>query len=444
MFVHESDMVELKETYVDDIRKEIIAFANTSGGTIYIGVKDNGEVVGLDDLDAVTLQIANVCRDAIKPDITLFLGYEPLLFEGKNVLAVHIQPGTSKPYYLSAKGLKPSGVYVRQGTSSAPASDEAIRRMIKETDGDRFEEARSVEQELTFVEAEKAFGSREIRFGPMQMKTLGMINEEGLYTNLALLLSDQCPHIIKAATFSGKDREEFQDRREFTGSLLKQLNEAYSYLDMRNQTKATFQGLYRTDRRDYSERAIREALLNAIEHRDYSFMAPTLISVFPDRIEFVSYGGLAAGAQMEDILNGLSVCRNRNLANVFYRLELVEAYGTGLARIQRAYAGRDEQPRFQAGPNSFRVVLPNMNIPDAKRSNDGEVSSTGPFVLREGSSSAAEIAMRYIKEHGEVTRSELEKHLGLSAPTAVRLLKKLKDSGQIITIGNGKNTRYKA
>lgn len=322
--------------------------------------------------------------------------------------------------------------------------DEAIRRMIKETDGDRFEEARSVEQELTFVEAEKAFGSREIRFGPMQMKTLGMINEEGLYTNLTLLLSDQCPHIIKAATFSGKDREEFQDRREFTGSLLKQLNEAYSYLDMRNQTKATFQGLYRTDRRDYSERAIREALLNAIEHRDYSFMAPTLISVFPDRIEFVSYGGLAAGAQMEDILNGLSVCRNRNLANVFYRLELVEAYGTGLARIQRAYAGRDEQPRFQAGPNSFRVVLPNMNIPDAKRSNDGEVSSTGPFVLREGSSSAAEIAMRYIKEHGEVTRSELEKHLGLSAPTAVRLLKKLKDSGQIITIGNGKNTRYKA
>ena len=444
MFVHESDMVELKETYVDDIRKEIIAFANTSGGTIYIGVKDNGEIVGLDDLDAVTLQIANVCRDAIKPDITLFLGYEPLLFEGKNVLAVHIQPGTSKPYYLSAKGLKPSGVYVRQGTSSAPASDEAIRRMIKETDGDRFEEARSVEQELTFVEAEKAFGSREIRFGPMQMKTLGMINEEGLYTNLALLLSDQCPHIIKAATFSGKDREEFQDRREFTGSLLKQLNEAYSYLDMRNQTKATFQGLYRTDRRDYSERAIREALLNAIEHRDYSFMAPTLISVFPDRIEFVSYGGLAAGAQMEDILNGLSVCRNRNLANVFYRLELVEAYGTGLARIQRAYAGRDEQPRFQAGPNSFRVVLPNMNIPDAKRSNDGEVSSTGPFVLREGSSSAAEIAMRYIKEHGEVTRSELEKHLGLSAPTAVRLLKKLKDSGQINTIGNGKNTRYKA
>lgn len=444
MFVHESDMVELKETYVDDIRKEIIAFANTSGGTIYIGVKDNGEVVGLDDLDAVTLQIANVCRDAIKPDITLFLGYEPLLFEGKNVLAVHIQPGTSKPYYLSAKGLKPSGVYVRQGTSSAPASDEAIRRMIKETDGDRFEEARSVEQELTFVEAEKAFGSREIRIGPMQMKTLGMINEEGLYTNLALLLSDQCPHIIKAATFSGKDREEFQDRREFTGSLLKQLNEAYSYLDMRNQTKATFQGLYRTDRRDYSERAIREALLNAIEHRDYSFMAPTLISVFPDRIEFVSYGGLVAGAQMEDILNGLSVCRNRNLANVFYRLELVEAYGTGLARIQRAYAGRDEQPRFQAGPNSFRVVLPNMNIPDAKRSNDGEVSSTGPFVLREGSPSAAEIAMRYIKEHGEVTRSDLEKHLGLSAPTAVRLLKKLKDSGQIITIGNGKNTRYKA
>lgn len=442
MFERECDTVELKEVYVDDIRKEIIAFANTNGGTIYIGVKDNGDVVGLEDIDAITLQIANVCRDAIKPDITLCVGYEPVKAEGKNILAVHVQPGTSKPYYLSAKGLKPTGVYVRQGSSTAPASDEAIRRMIKETDGDRFEEARSVEQELTFFEAEKMFGAREINFGPMQMKTLGLINEEGLYTNLALLLSDQCPHIIKAATFSGKDREEFQDRREFTGSLLKQLNEAYSYLDLRNQTKATFQGLYRTDRRDYSERSIREALLNAIEHRDYSFMAPTLISVFPDRLEFVSYGGLAAGAQMEDILNGLSVCRNRNLANVFYRLELVEAYGTGLARIRNAYAGREEQPRFQAGPTSFRVVLPNMNVPDVKRKNVVSTSLEETSIIWEKPATEAEMALRYIREHGEVTRSEIERHLCLSAATAVRLINKLKAAGQVITIGRGKNTRY--
>lgn len=144
MLFQESENVELKEVYVDEIRKEIIAFANTNGGTIYVGVKDNGEVVGIDNTDAVTLQISNSCKDAIKPDITMFLAYKVVEVDEKKILSVQVQRGTSRPYYLGAKGLKSSGVFVRQGTSSAPASDEAIRCMIKETDGNRFEEMRSL------------------------------------------------------------------------------------------------------------------------------------------------------------------------------------------------------------------------------------------------------------------------------------------------------------
>lgn len=430
MLFRESELVELKEVYVDDIRKEIIAFANTNGGTLYVGVRDNGEVVGIEDIDAVALQISNSCRDAVKPDITMFLGYETLEVESRKVLAVQIQRGTSRPYYLGAKGLKPSGVFVRQGTSAAPASDEAIRRMIKETDGDRFEEMRSLNQELTFDEVSKLFRMKEIPFGTQQMKTLGLINAENIYTNLALLLSDQCPHIIKAATFRGTNQDDFQDRREFTGSLIKQLNDAYSYLDMRNQTKATFRGLYRIDARDYSDRAIREALLNAIEHRDYSFAAPTLISVFSDRMEFVSYGGLAGGVQMEDILNGLSVCRNQKLAGVFYRLQLVEAYGTGLPKIRSAYAGKNGQPEFNAGPASFKVILPNMNVLSS--------SPAEPAVY----DADTENVLHYIEERGEASRSDIQKHLELSTSAAIRLMKKLKDGGLVTAIGRGKNVKY--
>ena len=430
MLFQESEFVELKEVYVDDIRKEIIAFANTNGGTLYVGVKDNGEVVGIEDVDAVTLQISNSCRDAVKPDITMFLGYETLEVESRKVLVVHVQRGTSRPYYLGAKGLKPSGVFVRQGTSAAPASDEAIRRMIKETDGDRFEEMRSLNQDLTFDEVDRMFQRKEIPFGTQQMKTLGLINAENIYTNLALLLSDQCPHIIKAATFRGTNQDDFQDRREFTGSLIKQLNDAYSYLDMRNQTKATFQGLYRIDARDYSDKAIREALLNAIEHRDYSFSAPTLISVFSDRMEFVSYGGLAGGVQMEDVLNGLSVCRNQKLASVFYRLQLVEAYGTGLPKIRSAYAGKDGQPEFNAGPTSFKVVLPNMNV----LGNSPAESAVYDEDM--------EKALHYIEDCGEASRSDVQQHLGLNTSAAIRLMKKLKDGGLVTAIGKGKNVKY--
>lgn len=142
---NQNSIVESRQKYriteivVNDIRKEIIAFANCNGGKLYIGVQDDGTVVGLDDPDSVALQISNMVRDAIKPDLTMFLHYETLEEDGKKVVAVSIQRGTERPYYIAKKGLRPEGVYVRQGYSSVPATDSAIRQMIKETDGDHFE-----------------------------------------------------------------------------------------------------------------------------------------------------------------------------------------------------------------------------------------------------------------------------------------------------------------
>ena len=155
MLFRESETVELKEIVVDEIKKEIIAFANCNGGRLYIGVRDNGEVVGLDDPDRVSLQVSNMVRDAIKPDVTMFLHYETIEEAGKKIVVVDIQRGTDRPYYLAKKGMRPEGVYVRQGYSSVPATDTAIRRMIKETDGDRFEAMRSLNQELTFEAVKK-------------------------------------------------------------------------------------------------------------------------------------------------------------------------------------------------------------------------------------------------------------------------------------------------
>ena len=124
----ESEPVELKSEIVPDICKEVIAFANTQGGTIYIGVRDDGTVVGIDNLDAAQLRLNNMIRDAIKPDVTMFVRYEASMAEGKQILAVTVQKGTDRPYYLGSKGLKPSGVYVRNGTATDPSTDTAIRK----------------------------------------------------------------------------------------------------------------------------------------------------------------------------------------------------------------------------------------------------------------------------------------------------------------------------
>ena len=199
----------------------------------------------LDDPDATALQISNMVRDAIKPDITMFLHYETLEENGKKIVAVDIQRGTDRPYYIAKKGMRPEGVYARQGYLAVPATDAAIRQMIKETDGDRFEAMRSMNQELTFETTEKEFQLRKVEFGMQQMRTLKVIDQDGLYSNLAMLLSDQCVHTIKVAVFQGKDQTVFKDRREFAGALMKQMNDVYDYIDFHNQTHATIEKLLR-------------------------------------------------------------------------------------------------------------------------------------------------------------------------------------------------------
>ena len=434
----ETELVELKAIVQDSIKKEIIAFANCDGGTVYIGVADDGRVLGVENADECALQISNMLRDAVKPDITMFVHYETIDNCGKEIVAVKVQRGTNRPYYIAKKGLRSEGVYVRQGYSSVPATDAAIRQMIKETDGDSFEDMRSLNQVLTFEMAKKEFKARKVTFGLPQMQTLKIISADGLYTNLGLLLSEQCPYTIKAAVFEGTNQNVFKDRREFSGSIMGQMNEAYDYIDLYNKTHATFHKLLRIDARDYPEIAVREALLNSLVHRDYSFRASTLISIYDDRIEFVSIGGLIPGLELEDLMMGVSVCRNPHLANIFYRLQLIEAYGTGMKKILEAYAGSSMQPQIQTTNNAFKITLPNLNYAKSKSEVANVVQESGTTYL----SSKEEKILNFLHEHRFITRKEVQELLETSQSSAGRVLKTLVDGGKIVQIGGSRSIRY--
>lgn len=444
MLFRESETVELKEVVVDDIKKEIIAFANCDGGKLYIGVRDDGMVIGLDNADSVSLQISNMVRDAIKPDITMFLHYETIVENGKNVVAVDIQRGTDRPYYLAKKGMRPEGVYVRQGYSSVPATDTAIRHMIKETDGDRFEAMRCLNQDLTFEATKKEFELRKTDFGPQQMRTLKLIDQDGLYSNLALLLSDQCVHTIKVAVFQGTDQTIFKDRREFTGSLMQQMNEVYDFIDFRNQTRATIEKLYRVDVRDYPEVAVREALLNLLVHRDYSFSASAFISIYEDRIEFVSIGGLMPGIDLEDVMVGISVCRNQDLANVFYRLHLIEAYGTGMGKIMKAYESMQVKPVIETTKNAFKIILPNINAKYETENATVKTKSGTPVTVHTEKelSNEEEKILEYARKYGAITRNDVIGLLEVSASTAARVIRKMVKTNLLEQKGKARNTHY--
>ena len=447
MVFQESETVELKEVIVDDIKKEIIAFANCNGGKLYVGVRDDGTVTGLEDPDSAALQISNMVRDTIKPDITMFLHYETINENDKKIVSVDIQRGTDRPYYIAKKGMRPEGVYVRQGYSSVPATDAAIRRMIKETDGDRFENMRSMNQELTFEAARKEFQNREIDFGPQQIRSLKLIDSDGLYTNLALLLSDQCVHSIKAAVFQGTDQAIFKDRREFSGSLMKQMHEVYDFIDFRNQTRATIEKLLRVDVRDYPEIAIREALLNLLVHRDYSFSASALISIYENRIEFVSIGGLMPEIELEDIMAGISICRNQNLANIFYRFQLIEAYGTGISKIMNAYEGTNTRPRIETTKNTFKIILPNVNTGAGVTVTSPPAEEDIPVLVLNDTpalSSQEKRILEYARNYDRITKNKAASLLKVSASTAARLINRLLKQDLLVRHGKARNTYYTA
>lgn len=429
--IHETEQIEFKEIFVPEVKKEVVAFANSDGGTVYIGIRDDGQFVGLENSDFVMQQISNAIRDGISPDITLFTQLSFVNEDEKAAVKIEVTRGTKRPYYLRDKGMKPSGVYVRQGTASVPASEDAIRRMIKETDGDSFENNRSLIQELSFTYLKKEFASRKIDFGAVQQKNIEIMTSDGIYTNLGLLLSDQCKHSVKLAVFQGTDKLIFKDRKEFSGSLLKQLEDTYSAIDFYNETKATFQGLIRNDERDYPTEAIRETLLNAIVHRDYSFSGSTFVNIYADKIEFISLGGLVSGLSLEAVMLGASQPRNEKLAALFYRMRLIEAYGTGIGKIMSSYSKSAKKPVFENVDGAFRVVLPNHNYEAVSVAEN--ISATQP---------AYQLIEAYLSKYKSASRKELETLLNLGTTRTSTLLKEMMELGTIVKIGSGKLTRY--
>ena len=424
---------EFKREYTDDIKKTVIAFANTNGGEIWIGVADDSTVVGVTHPDATILQVTNAIRDSIRPDITMHTLAEIRQFEGKNIVVIHVQRGTACPYYLTGKGIRPEGVYVRQGASPAPATESAILKMIKDTGGDSFETTRSLLQELTFEQAEKSFQEEKLKFGAEQKRTLGLIGQDGMFSNLGLLLSDQCTHTIKAAVFEGNNKKIFKDRSEFSGSLLKQLEDSYLYLDQFNHIRAELVGLKRMDMRNYPPEAIREALLNSVVHRDYSYSGSTLISIYEDRIEFVSLGGLPKGISFNDLMLGVSVLRNNHLADIFYRLHLIEAYGTGVPKIMEYYREYTIQPSIDVSDNAFKITLPNTNY-----------NRRAESIEQDAFSNDERLVLHFLAEHSNVMRKQVEEVSGFSQAKTIRLLNTLIDKSAIRKVGQGKNTTYSA
>lgn len=432
--VHENEHTEFKSKVSEDLYKEVIAFANTDGGIVFVGVNDNGDVVGIDNIDDTYTRITNGIRDSIQPDVTMFIRY---ILQDNKVIRIEVSEGSYKPYYLKSKGLKPSGVYVRQGASSVPASPDQIRQMIKDSDGEIFESMRAISQELTFNEAAEMFERYNIPFSEDKYAALGIRNlYDDQYTNLAWITSDQCQHTTKVAVFEDEQKTIFKDAKEFSGSIFKQLDETFSYLMLCNRTSMKFRGLERIEESDYPEEAIREALLNALVHRDYSFSGSIIININNSYMEFISLGGLLPGLSTDDIRSGISQPRNRKLAEIFHRLKLIESYGTGIRKIFNLYRNFEVQPKIEVTTNTFKLILPNMNENMAVREPDK--SNAKPYSI----TPQMKAVLDYISEYGEISEEDIQELLSIKRTRTYLLAKQMTEAGLIRAIGRGTAKKY--
>ena len=428
----ENQTYESKREFNQKARNTMLAFLNTDGGTLCLGIDNDGSVYGIDgDIDLEARRVATSFRDAVTPDPSGYFKVEAEQREGKHVIVVTVERGTAIPYCYGVYGLVPQGVYVRVGSNTVMATREHIRQMIKDNGAGQFISELSIEQELTFECADRIFAEREVKFGREQKQSLGLFQPDGRYTNLALILSDQCPYSTKAAIFEGLNKDKFKDRKEFTGSLFKQIEDVHAYLHVFNRMRGTFEGLYRVDHPDYPEIAIREAYVNALIHRDYYIEGSVLVSMFDDRLEFMSLGGAMPGVTHDLMLAGVSVTRNEKLAQIFYRLNIIEAYGTGIPRIFGAYEKCASQPEIPVIDGGFLIRIPNLNYFSADTTeNDKGVPETN------------EQRLLTLFADTSFSKEDAADALGLSVNGAYKLLQRMTEQGLLVARKEGKQWVY--
>lgn len=422
--MQENENIEFKELYTENIYKEIVAFLNSGSGTIYIGYNDNGELIGLENVKETEEKISNGIRGKIVPDCSVFVSINNATLDNKDYIIINVSKGVNI-YSLKDKGII-KGTYIRNGSCSMPATEETVKQMIIKNSNITFETSVANNQNLTFNYIREAFMGINIDINNKNiMKNLFMLDNNGNYTNLALLLSDQSPYTVKVATYQSVNKTNFLDRKEFGGSLLEVYDKTLSYLKINSATYGLIDSSIREDIEEYPEFILREIILNSLIHRDYSVLTSNIINIYKDdSIEFISYGSLYGNITIEDVLAGLSTSRNPHLQSIFMRLKRVEAIGSGLRRVNSYYKSKNLDFLVNALPSSFVVRLPRITIDKLAAKDDYK------------------IIIDYLNINGEITRKEAERLLDKEKTTTSNVLNKMISEKIIKKIGKGPNTKY--
>lgn len=354
--LQESQRVEFKEELNDKLEKEIVAFLNNhEGGILYIGIDDHGHPTGLQDLYSIQLRIADRIKNNILPTTLGLYDIITETIEGIPVIKILISSGTEKPYYIKNKGMSPAGCYIRVGTSSQPMTTFMIDELYAKRIHTTLRNITSPRKKLSFSQLKIYYQERGFELNDQFANSLELVTPEGLYNYNAYLLADENAVSIKLAKYSGTDKADLIENEEYGYcSLIKATKSVLERLRIENITRAKVTGITRIEKNLVEPVALREAVINAMVHNDYTREIPPVFEIFSDRMEITSYGGLIPGQSKEEFFSCCSMPRNRELMRVFKDVGLVEQLGSGMSRILRSYS----KDIFKISEHFIKVVFP--------------------------------------------------------------------------------------
>lgn len=414
--MRETRTLEFKETITNTFLKTVSAFSNYDGGTIYFGIDDDGRMKGLPDVRQSCLDIENKINDSITPQPDYMLEIQ----NHDQTIKLTVKSGVQKPYLYKSKA------YKRNDTATIEVDTLEFSRLILEGKNIRFEELPCREQELSFEALHRKLKERiQIEtFNQDTLKTLNLYDNEKGYNNAAGILADK-NHFpgIDIVKF-GENISIIQKRATFENRSVLEVYEKSIDVFRDYYQYEVIQGADRRKMEKIPEAAFREAIANALIHRVWDVESQIRVLMFDDRIEVVSPGGLPPGITEEEYLSGkLSVLRNRNLANVFYRLGFVEIFGTGITRIKQLYEEGLIKPDFEVSENTIKIVLPifekDLNLTEEERMIYKILSKT---LLK--------------------PMSEIAPYVPFGRSKTTQLLKGMGQKGIVVVEGKGRGTRY--
>jgi len=355
----ETNRTEFKRELTDelDIEKEIIAFLNYhEGGILYLGIDKDGQVVGIEDVDADMLKIKDRIRKNIMPSPMGLFDVSSEVIEGKRVIKVFVASGSEKPYYKARYGMSTRGCYIRVGTAAEPMTIGQIEQLFSRRVHNSIKNIVSPRQDLTFAQLKIYYEEKGLRLNDNYLRTLELLTDDGQLNYAAYLLADENGNSMKFAKYAGPDRYDLVSNNEYGYCcLLTATQKLLDKLDVENQVRSVITSTGRRDTPQWNKLAVREALINAVVHNDYSYGAPSKVELFSDHLEITSIGHIPDGLSKDDFFSGVSMPRNKELMRVFRDVEMVEALGSGMLRIMKAY----KRENFEFGDNyiRFRVTF---------------------------------------------------------------------------------------